>query len=186
MAVLKKSKRSQARVTPPSKKKLVAKAKKVVVKAKKVVATPKKKASPPKKAVVVSKKAVVRPKTVPALASPKKSPVVPQQPLADVVVVQTARVTLRKEVIPVSSKPTAQTCPLVLDSIVLAEDFSPRDCFSCDEFDCRFYSAEERSGSLGGRLFAAEAGDDEEDDWELLGGDEEEPEGDDWGGEDDQ
>jgi hypothetical protein len=180
MAVLKKSKRSQKRVTPPVKKKVAAKAKTGVAKSKKTVARP-------KKAVVVSKKAVARPKPVPTLSAQKKNKVVSQQPLADVVVVQTTRVTLRQDVIPVLSKPTAQTCPLVLDSIVLAEDFSPKDCFSCDEFDCRFYAAEERSGSLGGRLIAAETGDEEDDDWELFGGEGEEPEGgDDWGGEDDQ
>jgi hypothetical protein len=75
-----------------------------------------------------------------------------------------------KKLIPVALKPTAQTCPLVLDGIVLAEDFSPRECFSCDEFDCRFYSAEESSGLLGSRLFAGgEAGDEEDEDADLLG-----------------
>jgi hypothetical protein len=74
-----------------------------------------------------------------------------------------------------------------LDGIIAEEDFSPRDCFSCDEFDCRFYAAEERSGPLGSRLLAGEEGDEETDDWELFGGLGNEPEGDDdWGGEDDQ
>jgi hypothetical protein len=187
MAVLKKSKRSQKRVTPPSKKKVVAKAKPVVVKPKKTAASPKKTVKSPKKAVIVAKPVVARTKTVPALSSQNKSKGVPQQPLAGIVGVQMARVTLRKDVIPVSTKPTAQTCPLVLDRIILEEDFSPKECFSCDEFDCRFYVAEERSGSLGGRLFAVEAGDEEEDDWDLSEGEGEEPEGDDeWGGEDDQ
>ena len=173
MAVLKKNMRSQARVLPPSKKNSVAKPKKTVARVKKPAAKP--------------KKTVAKPKAPTLLSAQKKKKVTASQSPATVVVVQTARVTLRKDVIPVSSKPTAQTCPLVLDSIILEEDFSPKDCFSCDEFDCRFYVAEERSGSLGGRLFAAEAGDEEEDDWALLGGEGEEPEGDDdWGGDDDQ
>jgi len=65
-----------------------------------------------------------------------------------------------REVIPVEPKPSARTCPLVLDGIMSAEDFSPRDCRSCDEFDCRFYAAEETSGGLGSRLFAPEEDDD--------------------------
>ena len=66
-----------------------------------------------------------------------------------------------QEVIPVEPKPSARTCPLVLDGITAPARFSPRDCLSCDEFDCRFYAAEERSGGLGSRLFAADEGDDD-------------------------
>jgi len=160
MAVLKKKQRTQSRVTPPAKKKGVTTSKRSVLMPKKTVAKP-------KKAVVTPKKAVTKPKT--AGIGPQKA------------------VAQQKVVIPVSSKPTAQTCPLVLDGIVIEVDFSPRDCFSCDEFDCRFYAAEERSGPLGSRLFRGEESDEEGDDFELLDGDEEEPEGEDgWGDEDDQ
>jgi hypothetical protein len=65
-----------------------------------------------------------------------------------------------QDVIPVESKPSARTCPLVLDGIIASEDFSPKACFSCDEFDCRFYSAEESPSVLGSRLFASDEGDD--------------------------
>lgn len=92
-----------------------------------------------------------------------------------------------KKLIPVALKPTAQTCPLVLDGIVLAEDFSPRECFSCDEFDCRFYSAEESSGLLGSRLFAGgEAGDEEDEDADLFGSERGEDDASLWGDEEDQ
>ena len=66
-----------------------------------------------------------------------------------------------KDVISVEPKPSARTCPLVLDGITAPDRFSPRDCLSCDEFDCRFYAAEERSGGLGSRLFASDEGDDD-------------------------
>ena len=71
-----------------------------------------------------------------------------------------------QEVIPVEPKPSARTCPLVLDGITAPERFTPRDCMSCDEFDCRFYSAEERSSGMGSRLFVSEEddGDDFDDD----------------------
>ncbi|MCL2105014.1 MAG: hypothetical protein FWH21_08190 [Kiritimatiellaeota bacterium] len=65
-----------------------------------------------------------------------------------------------QDVIPVEPKPSARTCPLVLDGITAPEDFSPRDCFACDEFDCRFNAVEESSSVLGSRLFAADDGDD--------------------------
>ncbi len=92
-----------------------------------------------------------------------------------------------KKLIPVALKPTAQTCPLVLDGIVLAEDFSPRECFSCDEFDCRFYSAEESSGLLGSRLFAGgEAGDEEDEDADLFGSERGEDDASLWGDEEDE
>jgi hypothetical protein len=93
----------------------------------------------------------------------------------------------KKQVIPLAPKPTAQTCPLVLDGIILGEDFSPRECFSCDEFDCRFYAAEERSGPLGSRLFVGGEDDEEGDEWGLSDDDGEDPgEADDWGDTDDE
>ncbi len=62
--------------------------------------------------------------------------------------------------------PNARTCPLVMDGEVDAADFSPSDCLTCSEFDCRFCEAEEGSGALRSRLFAAgDEGDDEEDGW---------------------
>ena len=61
-----------------------------------------------------------------------------------------------------SAGPTARTCPLVLDGEIEAEDFSPSDCLTCSEFDCRFCEAEEGSGSLRSRLSAR--GDDVDDD----------------------
>jgi len=64
----------------------------------------------------------------------------------------------QQKVIPVEQKPSERTCPLVLDDIIAPEDFSAQNCFSCDEFDCRFYAAEESSGRA--RLFAADDGDD--------------------------
>jgi hypothetical protein len=92
-----------------------------------------------------------------------------------------------KKLIPVALKPTAQTCPLVLDGIVLAEDFSPRECFSCDEFDCRFYSAEESSGLLGSRLFAGgEAGDEDDEEADLFGSERGEDDASLWGDEEDE
>ncbi len=61
--------------------------------------------------------------------------------------------------------PSARNCPLVLDGEVDASDFSPRDCQSCSEFDCRFCQAEEGSGTLRSRLFAGEEEDGDEDDF---------------------
>ena len=85
------------------------------------------------------------------------------------VVIQPPRV---QEVIPVDPKPSARTCPLVLDGIMAPEDFSSRECFTCDEFDCRFYAAEESSGGLGSRLFASDERDDgfDDDDDDGFGG----------------
>lgn len=61
--------------------------------------------------------------------------------------------------------PSAKNCPLVLDGEVDAADFSPSDCMTCSEFDCRFCEAEQGSGALRSRLFAAsEEGDGEGDD----------------------
>lgn len=65
--------------------------------------------------------------------------------------------------------PTAKTCPLVLDGELDASDFSPSDCLTCGEFDCRFCEAEEGSGSLRSRLFASEGDSDEAED--AWGGD---------------
>lgn len=65
--------------------------------------------------------------------------------------------------------PTARTCPLVLDGELDASDFSPSDCLTCGEFDCRFCEAEEGSGSLRSRLFASEGDSDEAED--AWGGD---------------
>jgi hypothetical protein len=60
--------------------------------------------------------------------------------------------------------PTARACPLVLDGEVDAADFSPSDCLTCSEFDCRFSEAE-GSGPLRSRLFASgDEGDEEGDD----------------------
>jgi len=90
-------------------------------------------------------------------------------------------------VIPVAEKPSGLTCPLVLDGLVAPMAFSPRDCFSCDEFDCRFYAAEETSGLLGSRLFVSEEeGDEDVEEAELFGSDRGEDEGDTWGGEEDE
>lgn len=61
--------------------------------------------------------------------------------------------------------PTAGTCPLVLDGEVEAGDFSPSDCLTCSEFDCRFCRAEEGSGTLRSRLFAVSETDDADDDF---------------------
>ena len=63
--------------------------------------------------------------------------------------------------------PTARTCPLVLDGEIDAEDFSPGDCLTCSEFDCRFCEAEEGSGALRSRLSARgdDADDDGDDGW---------------------
>lgn len=92
------------------------------------------------------------------------------QKVVDESVMRPTPISFEKKVIPVSLKPNAQTCPLVLDGIVLIEDFSPRDCFSCDEFDCRFYVAEERSGVLGSRLCPSEEeGDEDLEDADLFG-----------------
>lgn len=95
------------------------------------------------------------------------------------------KMAVEKKVIPLPLKPNAQTCPLVLDGLVAPADFSPRDCFSCDEFDCRFYTDEEHSGPLGSRLFASdEAGEDEEEEDDLLGSDRGEDDSDPWRDED--
>ena len=59
--------------------------------------------------------------------------------------------------------PSARECPLVLDGEVAAADFSPKDCRSCDEFDCRFCATEQGSGCLRSRLFASDDGDDTSD-----------------------
>jgi len=62
--------------------------------------------------------------------------------------------------------PTARTCPLVLDGEIDADDFSPSDCLTCEEFDCRFCEAGQGSGALRSRLFAGSEDDGEEmDDW---------------------
>jgi hypothetical protein len=175
MAILKKNKRSQGRVTPPSKKKAVTNLKKSVTKPKKPVVKSKKPVVKTKKPVVKTKIASARL----AQASPKSVVV---KPALSAAVVQTTRVTLRKDVIPLASKPSAQACPLVLDGIIHEEDFSPRDCFSCDEFDCRFYAAEERSGPLGSRLFAGGEDEEEGDEWGLPDEAGEDPgEAEDWG-----
>ena len=83
---------------------------------------------------------------------------------------------------------TARNCPLVMDGEIDAAEFSPGDCLTCSEFDCRFCEAEAGSGALRSRLFAAsEEGDADDGDW---GGDfsaeeeDPEPEADDEGGED--
>lgn len=85
-------------------------------------------------------------------------------------------------VIPVAPKPDARTCPLVLDGMVLARDFSARDCLSCDEFDCRFYAGGQGSGALRSRLFASAEDDgfgDDDDDGGFGGfyGDEDDTDG---------
>lgn len=60
--------------------------------------------------------------------------------------------------IDVAAAPTAATCPLVLDGELSAARFSPKNCLSCDEFDCRFCLAEEGSGDLSS-LFGDEESD---------------------------
>jgi hypothetical protein len=67
----------------------------------------------------------------------------------------------------------------------MEEDFSPRDCFSCDEFDCRFCVGEQGSGPLGSLWLAdEEEGDEEGDDWGLFDSGRDYDEGDDWGDDD--
>jgi hypothetical protein len=153
---------------------------------------------PVQKKVVVSKatspkKSVKKAEAVRKIAAPlkKKTSVVAARPQVQkkgaVPVVRTTQAVVRKDVIPLATKPSALTCPLVLDGIVLAVDFSPRDCFSCDEFDCRFYSAEERSGPLGSRLFAGEEeGDEDLEEAELFGFERGEGDSDQWGDEDEK
>jgi len=119
------------------------------VKTKKAAAKPGKAATA--KPVKTAKAKAAKPATKPAKAKAPERPVVIQPPRV-------------REVIQVEPKPSARTCPLVLDGIMAAEGFSPRECFSCDEFDCRFYAAEESSGVLGSRLFASEERDDDFDD----------------------
>jgi hypothetical protein len=162
----------------------------------KKVTTGKKLAAPLKKSVLTPKKALL-PKTKQGVAKEKKPAAAPKRvsppkkqslvPSPVVAVVETTRVSLQQKVIPLAPKPSAQTCPLVLDGIILEEDFSPRECFSCDEFDCRFYSAEERSGPLGSRLFVGGEDEEEGDEWGLLdeGGDDP-GEADGWGDTDDE
>jgi hypothetical protein len=136
------------------------------------MAVAKKKTSKTRVSTVAQKKAMPKKAAPEKVAKPAKMPV--KQETA-------------KKLIPVALKPTAQTCPLVLDGIVLAEDFSPRECFSCDEFDCRFYSAEESSGLLGSRLFAGgEAGDEEDEDADLFGSERGEDDASLWGDEEDE
>ncbi len=137
------------------------------------------KTSASKKAVVLKttgpKKSVAKKKTAVKETSPKK-------PVKQVEVLQKITTPLQKKVIPVSVKPSAQTCPLVLDGLIAPEAFSPRDCFSCDEFDCRFYTDEERSGPLGSRLFVSD--EEAEEDADLLGSDRGEDDSDPWDDED--
>ncbi|MEI7945104.1 MAG: hypothetical protein WCJ02_00325 [bacterium] len=144
------------------------------------------KATSPKKSVkktgAVRKIAAPLQKKTPAAVS--RSHVQKKAPLP---VVRSIQAVVRKDVIPLATKPSALTCPLVLDGIVLAVDFLPRDCFSCDEFDCRFYSAEERSGPLGSRLFAGEEdGEEDLEDAELFGFERGEGDSDQWGDEDEK
>lgn len=62
--------------------------------------------------------------------------------------------------------PSARVCPLVLDGEMAPADFSPSQCVTCDEFDCRFCEAEAGSGALRSRLFAGnEGGGEEDDEW---------------------
>ena len=85
--------------------------------------------------------------------------------------------------------PSARTCPLVLDGELDAADFSPSDCLTCGEFDCRYCEAADGSGALRSRLFAGseDGGEDGEDGWggdlDFDGG--EETGGDDESGEED-
>jgi hypothetical protein len=144
------------------------------------------KATSPKKSVKkagVARKiaAPLKKKTSVAVSRPQVQKKMPAS------VVRTTQAVVRKDVIPLATKPSALTCPLVLDGIVLAVDFSPRDCFSCDEFDCRFYSAEERSGPLGSRLFEGEEeGDEDLENAELFGFERGEGDSDQWGDEDEK
>ena len=113
-----------------------------------------KKVSAPSSAKVAPKR--VAKKTVPQQAV-RKAPVRPAAPPAR----RPGGGGAQPSVIPLEPKPSARTCPLVLDGIIRAEDFSPKDCLSCDEFDCRFYTVEARSSVLGSRLFVSdEEGDD--------------------------
>ena len=110
-----------------------------------------------KKVAAKVKKVAARPMRVaPKKTAPKK---VAPEPVAEKA--PERPVARGQEVIPLLSKPSARTCALVLDGITAPEKFSPRDCMSCDEFDCRFYAAEKGSGSLGSRLFAVDEGDED-------------------------
>lgn len=142
-----------------------------------------KKGSPVKATVL--KKAVQKVHPLRKMSVPlkKKTPAVAArvnvQKTASASVARPVPTPIPKRAIPVPLKPTALICPLVLDGIVLADEFSPRDCFSCDEFDCRFYATEESSGALGSRLFVSEEADDEDlEDADLLGFDRGEDDGD--------
>jgi len=166
------------------------------VKTAKKATTGKKSAAPVKKSTVKTKKSLLQPvkqgvaKAKKPVVAPKPAPLPKKQSreaLPVVAVLQTTRVILQKKVIPLAPKPSAQTCPLVLDGIIPEEDFSPRECFSCDEFDCRFYAAEERSGPLGSRLFVGGEDEEEGDEWGLPDEDGEDPgEADGWGDTDDE
>ena len=87
--------------------------------------------------------------------------------------------------VPAAPRASARTCPLVLDGILGAKEFSPKACFSCDEFDCRFYEAEGGSGALQSRLFVSEEGDSGDDDDDGFGGFYGDDRADDDGGDDD-
>lgn len=103
------------------------------------------------KQVSAAKPAMAKPEKTLAAARPAAAPVAPAP--------------VRK-----LAGPTARACPLVLDGEIDAADFSPSDCLTCSEFDCRFCEAEAGSGALRSRLFAG-GGDDGEGDDEGFGGD---------------
>jgi len=127
-------------------------------------ANTKKTAVKPAKVVAVKVAKKVSEKSTKATKSKTEKPVKGKVPVRPAIVPSR-----EQEVIPVEPKPSARTCPLVLDGITAPEDFSSQDCFTCDEFDCRFYAAEESSGMLKSRLFASAEGDDGFDDDEDDG-----------------
>lgn len=120
----------------------------------KKVATVKAKPASVKKSDVPVKSAV-RP-VVPAVAKPALAVAPKVAPVRHASVART---------IEVAAAPTAATCPLVLDGELSAARFSPKNCLSCDEFDCRFCLTEEGSGGL-----ASLFGDEESDEIDEVDG----------------
>lgn len=46
-----------------------------------------------------------------------------------------------------------------------SEEFSPRACYTCDEFDCSFWQGEPSSGDLCSRTFVADEDEPAHDEW---------------------
>jgi hypothetical protein len=103
-----------------------------------------------KKAASAAAKKVAKPASKP-VAAPRKMPA-PSIP---------APAVAKK---PAVAGPVARICPLVMDGEVEESEFSPKDCLSCGEFDCKFCESQHGSGSLRSRLFAGGDDGDEEGD----------------------